>query len=544
MRLPRTDWALIAVAALLLTLAYPPFTLAVPAFVCLMPAALLILRGADDAEAWRRHLHQGFWYGLVTHGVLLYWFGAALWEYGRSTVLLYGVTAIMFGGGTAPMFAIVGRIARRSPGRIVLALPAGVVFLEWLAAQVGPIGFPWHQLALTVSAYPVFMQAADLAGGGGLAFILTTINVLLAMAWWTRGDRRAALARVEVAATVFLGLTVYGLHRLTTLELMPGATVAVVQPNVLAHEKWAPGAQDAVVERTARLAERAIADVRPEFIAWPETALPDALQSHPQWVARLAHLTSRSGATVLTGGVELGSSGGGAPRRYNAAFALRPGLGAEVPAVHHKQKLIPMIEWVPAGLVDLSTTGFGGFNPGRSVRVAIDPIGRYGTLLCYELTFADMARTLRRSGAEILVALSNDAWFGRTAAPHQHFAHARLRAVENRMTVIRAANTGVSGIVDPLGRVIARTDPFVETYVAGQIQRARAMPLAAHIGGMAGPVALGQLLLLLLLPVRLQRSIPTQVRLAPARLELPGVLPSVRRRVPRRVHQGVTAPLL
>jgi hypothetical protein len=112
------------------------------------------------------------------------------------------------------------------------------------------------------------------------------------------------------------------------------------------------------------------------------------------------------------------------------------------------------------------------------------------------------------------------------------------------MTVIRAANTGVSGIVDPLGRVIARTDPFVETYVAGQIQRARAMPLAAHIGGMAGPVALGQLLLLLLLPVRLQRSIPTQVRLAPARLELPGVLPSVRRRVPRRVHQGVTAPLL
>jgi apolipoprotein N-acyltransferase len=175
------------------------------------------------------------------------------------------------------------------------------------------------------------------------------------------------------------------------------------------------------------------------------------------------------------------------------------------PVVHRKQKLIPMIEWVPGAALDLTRTGFGGFTPGHIIQTADSPIGRYGTLLCYELTFADMSRTLRRAGAEVLVTLSNDAWFGPTAAPHQHFAHAVLRAVENRVTVIRAANTGVSGIVDPLGRVVTKTEPFVETYAVGRVQRSSVVPLAVHIGGFVGPMALGSLVILLLL-VRVPRT--------------------------------------
>ena len=506
MRLPRSDWLLIAAAAVLLTFAYPPFTLVVPAFVCLIPAALLLLRDARDVNAWRLHLHQGFWYGTVTQGVLLYWLAVGLWEYGRSMVVFYLVAAVMWGGLTAVMFAVVGRIARHSPNRLLVALPAGVIVLEWIAAQAGSIGFPWHQLALTVTALPVLVQTADLAGAGGLGFIVAAINVSLAMAWWTRHRRTVALAHVEVAATVLFLVTLYGLHRLNTLPLEPGAIVAVVQPNVTVHEKWTPSGQDAIVERTVRLAEQAIADAHPEFIAWPETALPDALRSHPGWAARVTQLARRSRSTILTGGVDLESSVEGPPRRYNAAFAFHATAGATVPVVHRKQKLIPMIEWVPGGALDLSRTGFGGFTPGRATHVADSPIGRYGTLLCYELTFADMSRTLRRSGAEVLVTLSNDAWFGRTAAPYQHFAHATLRAVENRVTVVRAANTGVSGIVDPLGRVLTRTEPFVATYASGQIQRSGVVPLAVHIGGMVGPVALG-LLVILLLPVRIPRAI-------------------------------------
>ena len=421
--------------------------------------------------------------------------------------LLSMVAAVMFGGVTAVMFAVVGKIARHSPNRLLVALPTGVVVLEWLAAQLGPIGFPWHQLALTVTALPVLVQTADLAGAGGLAFIVATINVLLAMAWWTRRRRKVALAHVEVAATVLFLVTLYGLHRLNTLPLEPGAIVAVVQPNVTVDEKWTPSGQDAIVERTVRLAEQAIAEAHPGFIAWPETALPDAIRSHPGWAARVTQLARRSRSTVLTGGVDLEWSADGPPRRYNAALAFHPIAGTGVPIVHRKQKLIPMVEWVPAGALDLSRTGFGGFTPGQATHVADSAMGRYGTLLCYELTFADMSRTLRRAGAEVLVTLSNDAWFGRTAAPHQHFAHATLRAVENRVTVVRAANTGVSGIVDPLGRVVTRTEPFVETYAAGRVQRSGVVPLAVRIGGVVGPLSLG-LLVILLLPVRIPGAIP------------------------------------
>jgi apolipoprotein N-acyltransferase len=498
MRLPGRDWTLIAAAAGLLTVAYPPFNLVAPAFVCLVPATLLILRGAGDRRAWRRHLHQGFWYGTVTHAVLLYWLAGALWRVGGLTVLLFPGVAVMFGGATAVVFAVIGRAVARSPGRLLLAFPAGIVFLEWLGTQVGPIALPWHQLALTVAGLPVLLQTADIAGAGGTAFILALINASLALAWWQRQTRRVALAHLEVAATVLVLMVLYGVARMHSLPLTPEAMVAVIQPNVATGDKWTPGGKDAVVERTLRLAQRASFDTHPDFMAFPETALPGPLYQHRDWTARLTQLSRRSQSTILTGGIDTEWSGRGTPTHYNAAFAVDPLRPSETPAVHRKQKLIPMVEWIPSTRLNVSQTRLGGFSPGRHARVSDSPIGAFGTLLCYELTFADMARRLRQAGAEVLVTLSNDAWSGHTAAPYQHFAHASLRAVENRVSVIRAANTGVSGIVDPLGRVVTRTHPFVETYASGRIQRSSIIPLAVQLGEFVGPLCLGLLLALML----------------------------------------------
>jgi apolipoprotein N-acyltransferase len=265
--------------------------------------------------------------------------------------------------------------------------------------------------------------------------------------------------------------------------------------------------QDEIVERTARLTERAIAEAAPAFVAWPETALPDVVSRQTRWTTRVTQLVGRSGTTVVTGGVELDPSTLGASRRYNAAFAFTPEHSGEVEVVHRKQKLVPVIEQVPNDGMNLSRTRFGGFTPGREVEVSTAAIGRYGTLLCYELTFPGMARELRRKGADVLVTLSNDAWFRRTAASHQHFAHAILRAVENRVTVVRAANTGVSGIVDPLGRVVTETRPFEATYATGRVQHVQRAPLAAHIGGLVGPFATVLLLGLLVAPVRQRRVV-------------------------------------
>jgi len=504
------------IAAVLLTLAYPPFRLLAPAFVCLVPAALLILRGCGDDDPWRRHLYQGFWYGAITHGVLLYWFALALWRFGGAVVLLYFVAIVMFAGAYAAMFAVVGRIARRSSGRLAVALPAGIVLLEWLAAEVGPIGFPWHQVGLTVTSAPVFVQAADLAGSGGLAFILTAVNASIALAWWARGTRRRALRHAETAAALLFFLFLYGSYRLDRVPTTAGDDVAVIQPNVTPDEKWSPRHQDAVVERAAVLTERALEERRPVLVAWPETALPDAVQRHPAWEERLARLAHRSRSTILTGAVDVPVAAEGA-RSYNAAFAYSgPSAGGgETRAVYRKRQLIPMVERELRATPDLIRTGFGGFTPGRSVSLADGPIGRYGILLCYELTFPDLAREARAAGADVLVTLSNDAWFGATSAPYQHFAHAMLRAVENRVTVVRAANTGISGIVDPRGRVVVRTDPFVETWAVGRIERSGVVPLAVHLGPLIGPGSLALLVGLLVATARGRRVRPALSSSAP-----------------------------
>jgi len=501
MILPRRDWALIAMAAVLLTVAYPPFHFLLPAFVCLVPAAFLLLRGVEDTQPWRRHLHQGFWYGTVTHAVLLYWLAGSLWKVGGATAFLFPIIAVMFGGATAAVFVVMGQAVARSPKRLILVLPAGIVFLEWLAAQVGPIALPWHQLALTVVKSPLLLQTADIAGAGGTAFILALLNACLALAWWERRSRKSAMGHLEAAATVLFLMALYGQHRLQGLQMVPGARVAVVQPNVAAKEKWSYSTKDAVVERTARLAEWAARQHSPELVALPETALPGPVAEHGEWVGRLVELANGSRSTVVTGGLATEGTRQGPPRRYNAAFALDPQNPSVLPVIHRKQKLIPMTEWIPPRAPDVSPTRLGGLTPGRGVEVFDSRVGHLGTLLCYELTFADMARTLRRAGAEVLVTLSNDAWTGRTSAPYQHFAHASLRAVENRVSVVRAANTGVSGIVDPLGRVVAETHPFEETYAAGQLAYSGETPLAVHIGAFLGPLTGVLLAALAFLPV-------------------------------------------
>lgn len=514
--LHRGDIPLIGLAAGLLSLAQPPFGLLVPAFVCLIPAGLLILRGSRADDSRRRLLHQGFWYGTVTHAVLLHWLAWAMWGYRPVAVVLYPVAAVMFGGAYAVVFAAVGAIARDAPRRLLLALPLGVIGLEWVAAHAGLLAFPWYASALTVSSSALLIQAADLAGAEGLGLVVVFVNAALALAMDRRGDPPAVLAYVAAAGLAISLLGGYGAYRLDTLPLTAGPVVAVVQPNASVREKWAPHAQDALVDRTLRLTEEALAASGAEMVVWPETALPDGVSRRPDWVSRVDRLARRSRSTLVVGGVDGPASSAGPPSTSttagwaantasafpaNGVFAFPSRAGPPRP-IYRKRRLVPLVERTIPGMSGPQGPTPSGFRPGRRAGVASSPLGRYGTLLCFELTFAPMARSLRRRGADVLVTLSNDAWLGRTVAPHQHFAHARLRAVETRSTVVRAANTGVSGIIDPLGRVVVRTPTFVETHASGRIQRSEARPLAIRLGDWTGPVALTALLGMLLLRAR------------------------------------------
>ena len=306
----------------------------------------------------------------------------------------------------------------------------------------------------------------------------------------------------------------YGAHRVYTLPTTPAGIVVVVQPNIGAREKWTEERLEEIVSTTIDLSHQATVDAAPELIVWPETALPGAPSQHPGWGAAVKRSTWHSGTPVLAGGVDVFGNGAAEFRQYNAAFLFDPLSPAPASVIHRKQKLIPMIEWVPRGrFLNLSRAASGSFVPGTDELVTPSPVGRFGVLLCYELTFSDMARTLRRNGADLLVTMSNDAWFGRTAAPYQHFAHAVLRAVENRVTVVRAANTGISGVVDPLGRVVTRTEIMTPTYTAGQVSVTSALPPSIMVADVVGPLALAVLLGLLAAPA-VVRARPRSGRLA------------------------------
>jgi apolipoprotein N-acyltransferase len=198
---------------------------------------------------------------------------------------------------------------------------------------------------------------------------------------------------------------------------------------------------------------------------------------------------------VLTGGVHFTYREGGGSNTFNAAFLFDSSGQWQPYPIYEKHYLVPVVERVPfvpvswfRALPGLSRWS-GGFGRGRDLPLYATPVGRAGVIVCYESAFEDLARRYRRDGADFLVNVTNDAWFGRTAAPHQHASHLILRAIETRMGVARAANDGISEFVDPLGRVTQPSRLQTQTVVTGTLRTSDVMPPYVRWGDWVGRLA-------------------------------------------------------
>src|SRR5438132_595129 len=267
-----------------------------------------------------------------------------------------------------------------------------------------------------------------------------------------------------VLGTVLLALG-YGTWRMRTLPVRDVGVVGLVQPNEGYREKWDSLRQDSVFGRLLGLSERLRTAARLDLLIWPEAAVPGYFIDHPEWDAAVARRARETGTPILTGGLDAAFHDDRSYDYYNSAF-FYDATGNRAPyPVYHKHYLVPIVERVP--FLNPRWFGnlkwFGGFGKGRGLPLYPTALGRFGVLICYESVFEDLARTYRRGGADFLVNVTNDAWYGRTAGPYQHAAHLVLRAVETRMGIARAANSGISGTVDPLGRYHDTTGLEVET---------------------------------------------------------------------------------
>ena len=541
----RHEVLVVLASSMLFGVAFPPFPFVVPVFVCLVPIAVAVARAADGGARAGGVMRIAFWFGVVSSALNLYWLATALEVYTKLAFLGYAATLLGMGliVGGALVVLFVARKATRLP--LALLLPVVWVAKELFLNHLADLAFPWLPLGLGLARVPLLAQAAELSGVHGLSFWIAAINGLLADAWLLRADRSAVVRRVAGALALVGVAAVYGAWRLSTITLREVAPIAVVQPNVPQDEKWQaeneqliPGmltalSRDGLSRPEVRLSRTSVGEVgdggdggdgdagamgdgapaaaaRPRLVLWPEAALPGFLVQHPEWADSVRSIARGYRTPIIFGVLDIVFSHGrgGDYEIYNAAMlADSTGRLGTQPA-YHKSYLVPVVERVP--FLDPRWFGglryFGGFGRGARPTPFELPFGKVGVLICYESIFPQRSLLYRREGASILVNITNDAWFGRTLAPYQHEAHLSLRAIENRVGIVRAANTGISGYVDPLGRLHGATDLFVPAARTYDAQTTDIRTLYVRLGDWVGMLSVIGTLGLLAIAARRRRE--------------------------------------
>lgn len=494
-------------SGMLLALCFPPFPTRYLAAVALLPLlayfrARLPARAAELAEAQTRDGRRksirrimlergafaGFALGVAFFSTLLYWILNLIPASGVVTrwilfpalvilVLYLSCYTALFGLGLALFVSRLGRAA-------VWAAPALWSLAEY-ARSHGELAFSWGVLANALAARPIAMQGLAVYGAFGLSLVLVLLNVLAAVAVSSRRGTRVAVG--AVFAAIAAGHLFWGKAQIERLDgsgtVLGGArAIAVVQPNVDLALKWEEAYRDSIfrqMERYVALAAREGA----RLVVFPETAAPVSFKTSPEYLGRLQHAARENGVDVLTGYVDH-SRAAGEWRSHNAAMLVaRSGMPA---GNYHKVNLLPFGEKIPWSqhVPALSKIDFGqaNFIAGSNRTIFESDAGSFGVLICYEAAFADYTRRYALDGVDFFVNITNDGWFGPGPGPRQHAEMAVLRAVENRVTLARAAYTGVSMIVDPAGRIRGRIGLFEEGMILGTPLRSAARPFYTRHG--------------------------------------------------------------
>ena len=338
------------------------------------------------------------------------------------------------------------------------------VLLEW--AQTWVItGFPWELLGYSLYLNPPLLQLASLTGVFGLSFLIVLVNAAIVQILLFKGDllRLGLPPLLLLLATLSFGY--YRLHKLpeegtSTLE------IGIVQGNFTQHEKWNPKRLERTIKRYVDLTRSLAASRQMDLIVFPETALPYYFRD-PGFASQSRQITDLArelGTPVLVGSLE-GYRGSGKPP-YNRAFLI-DGKG-KIRDFADKVHLVPFGEYIPLPFLFQYLEGLtaesGAFAKGEAHKALSLPNSdlHFGVFICYESIFPEITRTLAGLGSSFLINTTNDAWFGRSAAPYQHFSMVVVRAVETGLPILRAANTGISGLVSPRGEILKAT-PLFET---------------------------------------------------------------------------------
>ncbi len=433
-----------AAGAVALALAFPKINAA-----WLAPCGAAALFWTWQHASWKRAFALGWFAGIIFFAISFSWFSQTVGAYvGIFAPAVVIVPAILEGFAFAcagALASIAFRLA--SPALAPLAAACAFVVFEWLRS-IGVMGTPFAQLGYSQADTPLVVLAAYI-GTYGITLVICALGAYAADALARRTIRPLALVIAVIAIATPICWQWWPARTLAP----PTTRVVAAQGNIAQSLKWTPQALQLAIDRYTALTKQTDA-ADPALIVWPETVISTVLNYQPQLMDRFGALARDAHATLVVGSLyAVGST------EYNALYFFSPDGSLE--GVYEKRQLVPFAEtfpgraflsWLPYATSLISNFGSGAFDT-----VYATPAGTAAPLICWESAFADLAQAQVHAGATLLVVSTDDAWFGTTAGPYQHAQIAQLRAVETGRYVVRAAATGISGIIAPNGRYTARS---------------------------------------------------------------------------------------
>jgi apolipoprotein N-acyltransferase len=489
-----TRAALAVISGLLLAAAFPKVDLSLLAWVAFVP-----LLYAIEGEPTRRVMLYAWLQGFAGYVASVYWIAITLHNFTSLNVyeaiapmLLLAAVLALF---TAASFGIAAYSAPRLRIPIVIVLPIVWTGFEWLRTYF-PIGFPWNLLGYTAYQNLELIQFAEFTGVYGVSALIVFANAVVYMVAFQTHPQRTQAASLGTLTILMAAAFIFGsirIHEIKGRAMQGPLKVAMVQGDIPQSIKWDPG----FLESSYKIysdQSAAAAQHGADLIIWPEAAAafffqpedryPAAFAQDAAYRQRLLTLTTRTNSPILFGAPALGVENGRVGF-YNRAYLVAP--GGRVEGWYDKIQLVPFGEYVPfrrlfGYIVNRVVTGFGDMFPGRVQTVFQVHDAKLGVLICYESIFPNLSRSVVRDGAEILVNITNDAWYGESSAPYQLLAMAAMRAVETKVPLVRVANTGISAVIEPTGRITEPTPLFTRGTQTAEVYWRRELTVYARIG--------------------------------------------------------------
>ena len=452
-------------------LAFPPFPLGFLAFFMLV----FLWQAIKNVDTGFQAIKVGYLWGLVGS------FGTLWWVF---LPTLPGMIAMII---YLPLFSalyvwIHYIVARKHPRLAIVFSPIFLVAIEFLRSS-GKLGFPWINLSYTMTGYPVLIQFADIFGAFGISLWVAMINACIYFLFV-----KPLKWEFFVSAAMLLGLVFgafgYGVHKMhrdiegTTLR------IALLQGNIDPYEKWTPKMRRMNAKIYSDMIRSVGSDI--DLCILPETATACYHRTKRSMFSPLVEAVEEIGVPTLMGTLDFDDNDKN--RYFNSAILVMP--DGSYKQQYNKIQLVPFGEYIP--LQDkfnfIRKLNFGGsyFESGNKYTVFKFDSAKFSVLICYESVFGWIGRKFRVDGAQFLVNITNDGWFGKTSGPYQHAMFNVMRAIENRVWIARCANTGFSMFIDPYGRIIRRTKLFERTVLIGDVHPTDFKTIYDSIGDIIG----------------------------------------------------------